>query len=43
MAEFIEHGEETDSRIAEIRRETDARLNSLINIVERYFNNGKTS
>ena len=43
IAELIEHGKETDSRIADLRRETDASLNSIINVVERYFSNGKTS
>ncbi len=48
IAELIEHGKETDRRIAELRKEydarqkdADARINALIEVVERYFSNGQ--
>jgi peptidoglycan hydrolase CwlO-like protein len=50
IAELIEHGKETDKRIAELRQEydarqkySDARINALIEVVERYFSNGQKS
>jgi len=43
IAELIEHGKETDNRIADQREESDARINALIEVVERYFSNGKQS
>ncbi|MEK6286426.1 MAG: hypothetical protein AABO57_11845 [Acidobacteriota bacterium] len=46
IAELIEHGKETDRRIAELAasgKETDVRLNSLIEVVERYFSDGQKS
>ena len=50
IAELIEHGKETDRRIAELRNEydarqkdADARINALIEVVERYFSNGQKS
>jgi len=48
IGELIEHGKETDRRIAELRNEYDARqkdaetrINALIEVVERYFSNGQ--
>ena len=48
IAQLIEHGKETDRRIAELRKEydarqkgADARINALIEVVERYFSNGQ--
>ncbi|HLF82633.1 MAG TPA: hypothetical protein VI837_00500 [Blastocatellia bacterium] len=50
IAELIEHGKETDRRIAELHKESDARqedadarINALIEVVERYFSNGQKS
>jgi hypothetical protein len=50
IADLIEHGKETDKRIAELRKEydarqkdADARINTLIEVVERYFSNGQKS
>jgi len=48
IAALIELGKETDTRIAELREEQDARqrdadtrINALIEVVERYFTNGQ--
>ena len=50
IADLIEHGKQTDNRIAKLREESDARqkdadsrINALIEVVERYFSNGKQS
>ena len=41
IAALIENGKETDRRFAELREEYDSRINSLIEVVERYFTNGQ--
>jgi hypothetical protein len=48
IAGLIEHGKETDRRIAELRKEYDARqknadvrISALIEVVEQYFSNGQ--
>jgi hypothetical protein len=41
---LIDHGMQTDRRIDELAvrgKETDARLNTLISVVERYYSNGQ--